>query len=1472
MFSGDLRRSTPAGQRGASPARILLFRGDDWRQRVRGKRLPLLLLSLLIVSQAHAGLDTPHTTDSSIGCLSCHDMTSTAPKLLPAMGHAPQDIDDTLANNLCWCCHNDVAAPYVTTHSSLQIDDGYGNWTVECWVCHNQHTQEQFRSYGSAGFVYTGPSAAVTAATISVPGNPWTENLYAGYLVVPNTARPNYNYRISANTTNTLTVAGAINLTQVTAGDTLGIAYGKLIRKNINLAAIAPAKSGSKPVKFFAPTGTNSFADNDATYDGVCEVCHTQTDHFRNNGGGGDPLHGNMGFPARQDCTRCHTHKNGFRGMGGGAHTTHVSGEILSLACGECHNTAAFPQFSDGAATRDATTVCDNCHSANGVALAKQYWDFAGSSSRTAGSWAVVEGEKSFCGSCHDATPGNTRRDGSGNPAKNIVGDDATYGFYVTGHGRETGNYPLLSWQDSAATGNPAAGLQTCPGCHASGFVDPVFATPCGACHNLVSAHFNNPEKRIQSGMENDQANTNCRRCHSSDFSEGTAATEAPHFYTTAAAYEGSAHKDRLCTECHDIHGAAGNFSGMTKADRQNLCTQCHAGIGGHPGAGSTPFTHNGKNYTLQCVSCHNVHLVTGTYNQADQDKSPVTLFSDNLNVWGDTAGEKMDAYAGGGIYRTPAGESFSGAQLPDYASFCTDCHGQPGNPPFGLNWSGDPHGRGAANQPNGYGTCPNWFACGNAFGWDGDDCVGSEAECWPVMAKAAGDELYSREEYTHTDRVSGANFTLACTDCHTGHGTGNLGRPNVNGGAFTANWNSMCNNCHYYYSDWHAGMACGNASCHVSARMSTPGVGSGSTPHQMANASGSGGMRTHTPGLVLWYAFENNLKDAGGWELDGKWMDDLAGSYGAGRNGQAVVFGGGRNVQVGTENANWSTDEGYHRTWKYTEMKYNTTLEAWVYPTDSAANEYLIFSKHVGYSDGGYQFALRRIDNSLRVVFNMLADDNGFAQDGRSSARGAFSAVAIPLNTWTHVAATFDRAGPDRDLADPSVGRIRIYVNGEDVTTSKATGTDAQPGSGETSIFAYSENSPWNEAICYNGTWCASEFAIGGFYGWQNEFVGMLDEAKVWNITKDAAYFANLDAQVGPYISSAEGSPGSDQLTVTFSEGVYTDSGASGALAAGDFTFTDADNGRTITGVVHSPGSATALLTLSSPLDDTADFGVDTLAASVNQIFDDHAQPAAATAVVIATTAACPTGPVTFDLNEASGSAYVLDSQGLLSGKVSGGAATLTGSAYSGGGDGSGRYIDFENNDTCLQATTAMTLEVRLKAAGIPGDGSNYLRRILARDGGGNYQMSLWRNNATTDEDPPADVVMTALWVRPENAHGGNAWKAVLTDFSACPLVNDRWYRIRAVWDSAVVGAIPAAIFVDDQGVNGDDAGESWAGSVNCTDADQSQMPTVSEVWEGDVISPQDGDFVIGANVSDHINNLYNGMIDWLQWTDSAN
>lgn len=69
--------------------------------------------------------------------------------------------------------------------------------------------------------------------------------------------------------------------------------------------------SGIKNVTFTSRTGHDSFADGDSTRNGVCEVCHTNTKYYKNDGTGFVNHSGGFNYNGK-DCTACHAHLGGF--------------------------------------------------------------------------------------------------------------------------------------------------------------------------------------------------------------------------------------------------------------------------------------------------------------------------------------------------------------------------------------------------------------------------------------------------------------------------------------------------------------------------------------------------------------------------------------------------------------------------------------------------------------------------------------------------------------------------------------------------------------------------------------------------------------------------------------------------------------------------------------------------------------------------------------------------------------------------------------------------------------------------------------------------------------------------------------------------------------------------------------------------------------------------------------------------------
>jgi len=350
-----------------------------------GKALLVLGTVLFLKSLALADnlqLDYPHSAVSGLGCASCHYVVTEPPAWLRDFD--PQTIDDTLDNTLCLSCHNSgypKDIPVVKTHSSVQTGNRYhqpAGWSIECKTCHWPHHQMQLRTHGPESYVFSGVSTEVTASGLKMAGANWSPDRFNNYLLIPNVHNSSYSYEIEATSSDTLTVdpvAAPIDLTKAGNGDTFAVVYGKLIKSLLPTPA-----SGDKPVRFFGKTGARSYADGDSAYDGVCEVCHTQTSHFRNDGTGLDQNHSNVGGGEGKNCLFCHRHQSGFAhggGAGGGgceschghddgfggagtggkgtylSHSTHTENDAddlkgPNLACGDCHNTSAFPNFKDG--------------------------------------------------------------------------------------------------------------------------------------------------------------------------------------------------------------------------------------------------------------------------------------------------------------------------------------------------------------------------------------------------------------------------------------------------------------------------------------------------------------------------------------------------------------------------------------------------------------------------------------------------------------------------------------------------------------------------------------------------------------------------------------------------------------------------------------------------------------------------------------------------------------------------------------------------------------------------------------------------------------------------------------------------------------------------------------------------------------------------------------------------------------------
>lgn len=237
----------------------------------------------------------------------------------------------------------------------------------------------------------------------------------------------------------------------------------------------------------------------------------------------------------------------------------------------------------------------------------------------------------------------------------------------------------------------------------------------------------------------------------------------------------------------------------------------------------------------------------------------------------------------------------------------------------------------------------------------------------------------------------------------------------------------------------------------------------------------------------------------------------------------------------------------------------------------------------------------------------------------------------------------------------------------------------------------------------------------------------------------------------------------------------------------------------------------------------------------------------------------------IVIPFSEAAGSSVVSDQNGTVLWYVNDRTASITGDGFF-HGDGLDNYL-LLSGGTAFEASRAMSLEARIRPASMGSGETQTIQRIFARDTGGNYQMSVWRNPTWDTYNPPDGVGSIAFWVMPVNSRGGQIWKPVLTDYSSCPIVAGHWYRVRVVWNSDKIDGPPGDIFVDDQGIGGDDIGENWTGYANCTDADQSLVSADRQLFQGDEIVPASSAVAIGVNVNNSSVNLFDGLIDWIIW-----
>jgi len=360
--------------------------------------------------------DPPHNEASGVSCSDCHGQT-----LLNSQSPFYTDnTSDFAYNSLCMRCHDQgetvayetgnvyhsAIAPKVVTHNP-------GGTAIKCTTCHHNHDQDQIysgKNNKSAFFIATGTVTNVPASFNYNSGTNRTTITYVslsatngldlsfldkktgdgrGAMLVPNhTSRkrwPIYLIKSIDTVAQTITVKG-----NVSSASNLGIFYGQSVRRSINYEPVAGMP---KTVSFYGRTGSNAFTNGLGT--GLCQICHTQTDHWRSDGSlAGVAPHSGMGNDT--DCMACHSHTGGFE-VTFTNHNGFINSNCSNLIChiGEpvidvhksnceyCH--LEYPSFSplanngqplpgnlgtsvivDGQQTTYETPIsCDTCHNSH---------------------------------------------------------------------------------------------------------------------------------------------------------------------------------------------------------------------------------------------------------------------------------------------------------------------------------------------------------------------------------------------------------------------------------------------------------------------------------------------------------------------------------------------------------------------------------------------------------------------------------------------------------------------------------------------------------------------------------------------------------------------------------------------------------------------------------------------------------------------------------------------------------------------------------------------------------------------------------------------------------------------------------------------------------------------------------------------------------------------------------------------------
>lgn len=564
--------------------------------------------------------------------------------------------------------------------------------------------------------------------------------------------------------------------------------------------------------------------------------------------------------------------------------------------------------------------------------------------------------------------------------------------------------------------------------------------------------------------------------------------------------------EEGFCFSCHSELKAGGEDIIDTRTTNYHSVEEVFAKDHRHnvrDGEEGHIFTMGTDTYELECTSCHDPHLLSGSFTEVD--KSPIIRFN-SKDLWGDDQTEKITAFINDGIYQPVRSVDTEISHEPDLITFCLDCHGN--SSVSNINWSDNAHGLKAANAP---------FSIRQISAFEGlDKGLCNEIPFWrsygetkvgfPKIPKGRGYQSWILFPYSQQRRIEGENYILNCTDCHDAHASSlnALLREEINGESVNSvEWPGLCAKCHSFDSAIHYAkedpskpLSCSLEGCHAQAVFHSGMNGlNGLDSSNVLNSSYSERGDFNTKRVLLHHfdnlTFNGCPEKEHGASLDSSdyqlhcYLYNGLGFNTDGVSNECLFFDGvddyaefGGSLSL----SEYSNVKGYGG-YIYFEMKEAMSIMCFIYPQfnpgDVSRKVILSNEKQANYTlaldyrkDEGWP------EVQLRLVFYV------YASDGTDS--GLFwgtSSVPVAPSSWMHVAATYEKDAKDGKY-------LKVYINGQELTSHSLS---HQPLSNNYYILPASEKGVRERLV------------IGAHPGMKEWFSGRIDELKLYNLALSA-------------------------------------------------------------------------------------------------------------------------------------------------------------------------------------------------------------------------------------------------------------------------------------------------------------------------------------------------------------------------------